>query len=74
MQLCEDVKCPTAVKELEIDNYLQLIDRINGKWKLVKEIRLNDTIDHSCENIIYHFNSDQTLTVYVDETKTEEYE
>ncbi|MDR1454342.1 MAG: hypothetical protein LBJ01_01705, partial [Tannerella sp.] len=41
-----------------------------GKWQLIKEITLNETqvaiidsVDYSCENIIYHFREDQTLTV-----------
>jgi hypothetical protein len=38
-------------------------DDITGKWKLVLEINENDTLDRSCEEIVYHFKKDQTLTV-----------
>jgi len=47
--------------------------KIVGKWQLMKDIRENDTTDRSCENRVYHFKADRTLTVYVDGTKTEEY-
>jgi hypothetical protein len=37
-------------------------DDIVGKWKLILEINKGDTTDRSCEDIVYHFREDSTLT------------
>jgi hypothetical protein len=39
------------------------VNDIVGEWKLVLEINRNDTIDRSCEDIVYHFGMDGMLTV-----------
>jgi hypothetical protein len=43
-------------------------DEIVGKWKMVWEIGsfLVDSVDHSCDNIIYHFRPDGILEVSSD--------
>jgi hypothetical protein len=55
-KMYEKTKCLFAVKTGEKDD-------IVGKWKLALEINGSDTIDRSCEDIVYHFKKDGTLTV-----------
>ncbi len=40
-------------------------DEIVGKWKMVWELGsfLVDSVDHSCDNIIYHFRPDGVLEI-----------
>jgi hypothetical protein len=38
-------------------------DGIIGTWKLILRINGTDTVDCSCEEVVYHFKPDQTLSV-----------
>ncbi|MDR1382123.1 MAG: hypothetical protein LBJ47_11685 [Tannerella sp.] len=62
-ELNERVKCPSPAKTGE--EY-----ELAGKWKLTLRINGTDTVDCSCEDVVYHFKPDQTLTVSTgDETE-----
>jgi hypothetical protein len=50
--------CPSPEKAGKED-----VDDIVGKWKLMLEITGDDVTDRSCEEIVYHFGEDGTLTV-----------
>jgi hypothetical protein len=63
-KLFENVKCPSPVKTGKVDS-------IAGKWKLLVERNGDDEIDRSCEEVVYHFKPDRTLTVSRDD-ETEE--
>jgi hypothetical protein len=63
-ELYERVKCPSPVKTGEEDDPI-------GIWKLILRINGTDTVDCSCEEVVYHFKPDQTLTVSIGD-KTEE--
>jgi hypothetical protein len=52
----QEIACPSPAKTGEMDD-------IVGKWKLMLEINKSDISDRSCEDIIYHFREDGTLTV-----------
>jgi hypothetical protein len=59
----ELVKCPSPAKPGKEYNLV-------GIWKLVLRINGTDTVDCSCEDVVYHFKPDQTLTVSIgDETE-----
>jgi hypothetical protein len=61
-ELSERVKCPSPVKTGEEEEPV-------GEWKLMLRINGTDTVDCSCENVVYRFKPDQTLTVSIgDET------
>ncbi|MDR2139243.1 MAG: hypothetical protein LBP50_06825 [Tannerella sp.] len=55
-EVCEKAACPSPAKTGEAYD-------ITGKWKLMMEISGNDTVDRSCEEIVYHFKADGTLSV-----------
>jgi hypothetical protein len=61
----EKAACPSLVK-------IGQVDGIVGKWKLVLEINGKDTIDRSCENLVYHFKKDGTLAISGSAEKKEE--
>jgi hypothetical protein len=52
----QKLACPSPAKTGKEDDII-------GKWKLVLEINKSDTSDRSCEDIVYHFREDGTLTV-----------
>jgi hypothetical protein len=60
----EHVKCPSPAKTEEDEDPV-------GVWKLILQINGTDTVDCSCEDVVYHFKPDQTLTVSIGD-KTEE--
>lgn len=57
-----DLACPVAAgKGLDSD--------ITGKWKLLKVSTVYSnlrTVDYSCDDVVYHFRSDGTLTISSD--------
>jgi hypothetical protein len=57
-ELYERVKCPSSVKTGEEEDPV-------GIWKLILRINGTDTVDCSCEEVVYHFKSDQTLAVSI---------
>jgi hypothetical protein len=60
----EHVKCPSPAKTGEEYDLV-------GMWKLILQINGTDTVDCSCEDVVYHFKPDQMLTVSIGD-KTEE--
>jgi hypothetical protein len=63
----QELSCPSPAKTGEMDD-------IVGKWKLILEINKSDTSDRSCEDIVYHFREDGTLTVSNNSTEVCEFE
>ena len=57
-RIYERVKCPSPAKTGEEYDLV-------GTWKLTLRINGTDTVDCSCENVIYHFKPDQMLTVSI---------
>ncbi|MDR2139241.1 MAG: hypothetical protein LBP50_06815 [Tannerella sp.] len=55
-RISEKATCASPAKTGKVND-------IVGKWKLMLEISGKDTTDRSCEEIVYHFREDGTLTV-----------
>jgi hypothetical protein len=66
-KVCKEVACPSPAKTGKVHD-------ITGKWKLMLDINESDTIDRSCENIVYHFKEDGMLAVSGSAEKDVEYE
>jgi hypothetical protein len=61
----ERVECPSPAKTGEEYDLV-------GEWKLILQINETDTVDCSCEDVVYHFKPDQTLTVSTGDGTVEE--
>ena len=61
--LSNNIRCPLG----NIDNFSNLYGTLEGsKWRLILDINGKDTIDYSCNSIIYHFCDDGIVTIESD--------